>query len=245
MEIQLTKTKLSEELFSPLFGTWWSRVRPFFLSGGFDDIYKRLKSDSARGKQIAPLSSHVFRCFQETPLDEVRAVLCGMAPYHTFYNNVPIADGLLMSCSITGRLQPSLIKFYDSMDRSVNGGLNLQMVRDPDLSYLSRQGILMLNSSLSTEKGKPGNHAEIWEPFMKFLFEEVLITNGIPVVFLGREAAKLKRYVTPFTWIFELVHPAAAAYASSDWNEEDIFNKINRILKENNGDTIQWIKTDL
>jgi uracil DNA glycosylase len=102
----------------------------------------------------------------------------------------------------------------------------------------------MLNASLSTEKGKPGNHAELWEPFMKFLFEEVLMTNGSPVVFLGREAAKLKRYVMPFTWIFELQHPAAPAYSSSNWNEEDIFNKINRILEENNGETIQWIKTN-
>jgi len=237
-------TKLDWNSFSPLFGSWADRFQPFFLSGGFDNIYKKLKEDSARGKRIAPLSHNVFRCFKETPLDEVRAIFCGMAPYHTFYNNKPIADGILMSCSVTGRLQPSLEKFYDAMDKTVNGGLNLTMYRNPDLSYLCKQGILMLNSSLSTEKGKPGNHADVWEPFMKYLFEEVLFTSGAPVVFLGRDAAKLKRYVMPFTWIFELQHPAAAAYSSSDWNEEDIFNKINKILMDVNGEIIKWIQTE-
>lgn len=237
-------TKLSWESFSPLFGTYTDKFKKFFDNSGFDPIYERLKLDSLRGKQIAPLSSNVFRCFQETPFNDVRAIFCGMAPYHTFYNNLPVADGLLMSCSVTNRLQPSLIKFYDSMERDLDRGLNLGMIRNPDLSYLSRQGILMLNASLSTEKGKPGNHAEIWEPFMKFLFEEVFNTNGIPVVFLGREAAKLKRYVFPFTWIFELVHPAASAYVSGDWDSQDIFNKINRILKDNNNEQIKWFKTE-
>jgi uracil-DNA glycosylase len=237
-------TKLNWELFKPLFGTYSERFKGFFDDGGFDKIYERLKFDSLRGKSIAPLSSQVFRCFQETPIDNVKVIMCGYAPYHTFYNNMPVADGLLMSCSNTKKLQPSLEKFYNSMEKDLCNGLGLNMIREPDLTYLAKEGILMLNASLSTEKGKPGSHSEIWEPFMKFLFEEVLLTNGIPVVFLGREAAKLKRYVFPFTWIFELTHPAAAAYSSGDWNSENVFKDVNRILKDNNGDTISWFKTE-
>lgn len=233
-------TNLSWELFEPLFATYAPRFKSFFFAGGFDSLYEKLKRDGGRGRQIAPLSSNVFRCFQETPIDEIKVVLCGLAPYHTFYNNLPIADGLLMSCGITKRLQPSLEKWYDELERVYQ----TPVIREPDLSYLAKAGCLMINASLTTEKGKPGNHAAEWEPFMKFLFEEVLITNGIPVVFLGREAAKLKRYVFPFTWIFELQHPAAAAYNSGDWNSENMFKDVNRILKDNNGEEISWFKIE-
>lgn len=191
-------TTLNWSSFEPLFGSWADKFKPFFLSGGFDNTYERLKFDSARGKNIAPLPSNVFRCFKETPIDNVRAVLLGYCPYHTFTgwtnrflpgNNVekesrivPVADGLCLSCGITKRLQPSLIKWYDEIDRIYE----TTCYREPDLSFLAKQGLLMLNASLSVEEGKPGSHATLWEPFMKFLFEDVLITNGIPVVFLGK-----------------------------------------------------------
>jgi uracil-DNA glycosylase len=253
-------TKLDFELFKPLFGSWAEKFKPFFLSGGFDAVYERLKTDSARGKKIAPLSHNVFRCFQETPLDDVRTVLAGFCPYHTFAGwsdkflpnadmnrpskIYPIADGLMMSCSITKRLQPSLEQFYNALETDIGKGLQLNMVKDPDLSYLAHEGVLLLNSALTVEEGKPGSHQEIWEPFMKFLFEEVFTTNGIPIVLLGREAQKLKRYIMPFTWIFELSHPASAAYTNSQWDSKGTFTAVNKILKENNNTTITWIQTE-
>ena len=252
----MSNTKLDWELFKPLFGEWAQKFEPFFQNSGFDKIYEKLKTDSARGKRIAPLSENVFRCFKETPPNEVRVIIAGFCPYHTFTGwgkklipgeenesrIIPVADGLCMSCSVTNRLQPSLLKFYEEMERELNNGE--ESLRNPDLSYLARDnGVLLLNSSLTVEEGKPGSHQEIWKDFMKFLFEEVLITNGIPVIFLGREAAKLKSYVMPFTWIFELIHPAASAYSSSDWNSERMFKKVNKILHDNNQNSIQWIQT--
>ena len=46
-------TKLNWEKFKPYFGTWASKIKPFFDSGGFDPIYERLKEDSRRGIAIA------------------------------------------------------------------------------------------------------------------------------------------------------------------------------------------------
>ena len=251
-------TKLDWQAFSELFGNWADRFKPFFNSGGFDPIYERLKNDARRGKRIAPLSSNVFRCFKETPIDEVKCILLGQCPYHTFtgwgkrflpgedvtkeQRIVPVADGLLMSCSITGRLQPSLEQFYNALSQDVGGGI--EAIKDPNLTYLARQGVLLLNASLTVEEGKPGSHAALWEPFMKYLFEEVLVTNAIPIVLLGREAQKMRRYIMPFTWIFDLPHPASAAYASMQWSSNGVFSAVNRILKENNNNVVQWIKTE-
>lgn len=256
----MSKTKLNWDLFYPLFGTWADKFKLFFNEGGFDPIYAKLKSDSLRGKRVAPLSSNVFRCFVETPIDNVKVILLGFCPYHTFTGwgkkflpgvdstkepkIVPVADGLLMSCSVTGKLQPSLEQFYNALEQDVGKGLALGMIKNPDLSYLAKQGVLLLNSALTVEEGKPGSHNSIWEPFMKYLFEEVLITNAAPVVLLGREAQKMKRYILPFTWTFDLSHPASAAYNNIQWDSKGTFTSVNKIIKENNNDVIQWIQTE-
>jgi len=241
MEIQ---TKLDWLKFESQFGTWAKKFKPFFDSGGFDPIYTFLKKESKRGKQIAPESQNVFRCFRETPFDEVRIILCGLSPYHLFRNDLPIADGLCLSCSITNYAQPSLSQFYTALENEFYNGMGLHVIKNPDVSYLAHQGVLMLNAALTTEIHKAGSHLALWEPFMKFLFEQVLDTIGAPVIFLGREAAKLERYTMPFNWIFKLSHPASASYAQEEWSSEGTFKTINKILKERNNETINWLQLD-
>ena len=168
----------------------------------------------------------------------------GLSPYHTFYKGEPVADGLMLSCSITGRLQPSLDKFYDAIETSLFKGLSLTMRRSPDLSYLANQGVMLLNASLTTEANKPGSHLKIWEPFMKYLLMDVFFGSNVPIVFLGKEASKYSSYAPPFTWTFTLSHPASAAYNETDWDCEDVFRKLNKILHDRNGEKIEWIKFD-
>lgn len=224
--------------------SWHRKMRPFIESEECDKIYGFLKKESKRGKQIAPLSSDTFRAFKETSFDDLKAIFVGMCPYHTFRNNKPVADGLLMSCSVNNYLQPSLEKFYDAMEVELMGGLCAGCKRNPDLTYLANEGVLMLNIALTVEMNKPGSHTELWDPFMKYLFQEVLDVVRVPVVFLGKEAAKIEHYVAPFTWIFKVSHPASASYKGADWDSEGIFKKVNKILKDTNNETIDWFDHD-
>lgn len=221
--------------------SWHAKMRPFIESEQCDDIYKFLKAESKRGKKIAPSSANTFRCFKMTPFDDIKVVMIGMCPYHTFANDQPVADGLLMGCSITGKLQPSLLKFYEGIEQELHDGLNLNYVKNPDVSYLAKQGVLMYNAALTTEMNKAGSHISIWEPFTKYLLEEVLLLNGVPVVFLGKDAARYVRNVTPFAWTFVLPHPASAAYKQCEWDTENVFGKVNKIIKDNNNLEIQWL----
>ena len=221
--------------------SWHSKIRPFIESAECDSIYDTLKKESARGKKIAPLSSDVFRAFKETPYDDVKVVLMGMCPYHTSRAGTYVADGLLMGCSHTETLQPSLEQFYKALEKDVYDGLNLKYVKTPDVRYLAHQGVLMLNAALTTEINKAGSHIALWEPFTQYLFTDVLAVTQVPVVFLGKDAAKYKRFVGPFTWTFTLSHPASAAYNHTDWDSEGVFTKVNKILKDNNGWEIDWL----
>jgi uracil-DNA glycosylase len=225
--------------------SWYAKLRPFIESEECDKIYAFLKAESKRGKKVAPLSMHVWRCFLETPLTDLKVVMMGMAPYHTLKNNAPVADGLLMGCSITEQLQPSLDQYYTAVEREFYDGLNLEMIKSPDVSYLAQQGVLMLNASLTVEINKAGSHMDVWEPFIKYLFEEVINHLGVPILFLGKDAAKYKKYTGIFAHVFELSHPASASYKNTDWDTEGVFSKIDILLEENNGFTVQWLPIDV
>jgi len=230
------------EKFSHLFHeSWHSIMRPFIESEECDKIYVFLKSESRRGKKIAPSSVNVYRCFYETPLNELKVVILGLCPYHTQFNGIPIADGLLMGCSITEKLQPSLEQFYNALEKDLHNGLNLTRHKHPDVSYLAQQGVLMWNAALTTEMNKAGSHLKIWENFTKHVFENAIAPSGVPVVFLGQEAGKFKRYMAPLTWGFELSHPASASYKNTEWDSMKTFSKINRMLIDEKKNPISWL----
>ena len=221
--------------------SWHDKMRPFIESKECDEIYEFLKKESKRGKKIAPLSSNTFRAFRETKLTDLAVVMMGMCPYHTFKNGEPVADGLLMGCSITDQLQPSLSKFYDGLETELYNGLNLNMRKKPDVSYLANQGVLMVNAALTTEMNKAGSHIAIWEPFTKYLFENIINYTGVPIIFLGKDAARCERFTAPMAWTFTVSHPASASYKQMDWDTEGVFTKVNKILKQNNNIEIDWL----
>ena len=221
--------------------SWHGKMQAFIESEECDTIYEFLKKEGRRGKNIAPLSSNVWRCFMETPLTDIKVILIGMCPYHTMKDNQPVADGLLMGCSITNKLQPSLEMFYKGIEQELYNGMNLEYIQNPDVSYLARQGVLMLNAALTTEINKAGSHIAIWEPFMRWFFENVVQYLGVPIVFLGKDAARYKKLAPPFSWTFVLSHPASAAYKNTDWDTEGVFTQVNKILKDNNNYSISWL----
>ena len=224
--------------------SWHVKMKPFIESEQCDKIYEHLKKESRRGKQIAPLSANTFRAFKETKLDDLKVVMLGMCPYHTFKNGAPVADGLLMGCSVTGYAQPSLQMFYDGVERELYDGLELKAEKGPDVSYLARQGVLMLNAALTTEKNKAGSHIDLWEPFTIWVIENIINYTGVPIVFLGKDAARYQQYVAPFTWTFTLSHPASASYKNTEWDTQGVFKKVNSVLKQNNGFSIDWLDTE-
>lgn len=221
--------------------SWHYKMQPFIESEECDKIYEFLKKEAKRGKKIAPHSSNVFRAFRETKFTDLKVVMMGMCPYHTFKNGEPVADGLLMGCSTTGYLQPSLENFYKGLEAEFHDGLNLNMNKTPNVSYLAKQGVLMLNAGLTVEANKAGSHNALWEPFIIYLFEHVLDTTGVPFIFLGKDAGKYERYVPPFTWSFTISHPASASYKNTDWDTEGVFKKVSKIVKQNNNLDINWL----
>lgn len=233
--------------FKPMFNTWQDKFLPFLSSKDFSDIYSKLKELGRSGKQIFPKSTQTYRAFELCDYNNLKCVIVGMAPYHTKKNGIIVADGVALSCGNTLELQPSLEQWYKACEDDLYNGLNLHMEKEPDLSFLCQQGVLMYNISMTVEEGKAGNHIDLWEPFNKFFFEEIInkYNRGLCIVFLGKEAAKYEKLVNPMVHYTKIVeHPAASSYAGREWKHENLFSWINNILKQNNGEEyqIKWIK---
>jgi len=139
--------------------------KSFIFSSDFDKILNELWEQSKIDKRFTPPLKQVFRAFEECPYDQLKVVIVGQEPYI----NIESADGIAFSCSNNPRLETSLKFMLDEVNRTIYGGNNLSI--DPDLKRWSNQGILLLNSTLTSEIGKSGQHYEIWKPFMAYLFD--------------------------------------------------------------------------
>jgi len=110
-----------------------------------------------------------------------------------------------------------------------------------DLKVWSNQGVLLLNSALTTVVGKAGKHVDLWKPFMCYLLD-MLKDEDIIFVFLGSQAAKYEPLVDQ-TKVLKAMHPAAAVYnKEKEWDCNDVFNKVNEILKLKNKKEIVWLE---
>jgi len=232
------------ESVSDKFGKWAKYFRPFIESEAFDNIFKVLKG--RKGKiSTAPESSDLFRAFATCDPDKLKVILCGIAPYHTFVDKKPVADGLMMSCSRTSRPQPSLEMLWNDWENTYNQLIDTEMIQDNNLEYLSEQGVLLYNVSLTVQEGKPCSDNDLWKEFDKFFWEEVInrYFRGIVCVFMGVQCHKSANYLLPMVhYPFTISHPASAAYNNITWDSGGIWLKIDNILRQNNNVRIQWYK---
>lgn len=219
-------------------GSYSEIIEPFYKKGGIDKIYSFLKEETERGKRISPSSENTFRAFLKTPLNKVRVIVLGFCPYHT----EGVADGLSLSCSLTGKLAPSLEKWYEALEIEFNNGLCLSCSKNPDLSYLTSDGgVLLLNSALTVEIGEAGGHNKIWEPFTKCIMTSLGSLNT-PVIFLGARASMFGHLIKNEENIHHLTHPAFASYKKIKWDTGGTFKRVNDILIKRGIEPIEWLK---
>ena len=178
----------------------------------------------------------LFNAFRLTPLDKVRVVIVGQDPYH----EPGQAMGLSFSVPKGIRVPPSLVNIYKEIAQEYDCQMNYS---SGDLTYLSKQGVLLLNSILSVRAHQPLSHNN--EEYKKFLASvlEVLDHQKQPIVFLlwGGPARKLKGYLhNPSHLILECIHPSPLAANHGGWFGNNHFKLANKYLEDNGDEPIKW-----
>jgi len=231
MKISEIQMKLYENLKD---SGWGNKLRMFILSDEFAYILKVLYSNSKSGKRFTPVLKEIFRMMQECPYNELKVVIVGQDPYP----QAGAADGIAFSCRPTEKIQPSLKAMFKDIEKTVYPD---GMKWDTDLSRWSKQGVLMLNTSLTCEIGNPGSHEELWKPFMRNLFDMLNTYNtGLCYVYMGQKAREWHKSISSNNYKFFTTHPAAAGYNGGVWDSGDLWNNINRVMEQMYGQKINW-----
>ena len=180
----------------------------------------------------------LFNAFKLTPLDKVKVVIIGQDPYH----EPGQAMGLSFSVPSTVKVPPSLINIYKEISDEYDTHVDMS---SGDLTYLAKQGVLMLNSILSVREHEPMSH-NIKE-YEDFFFDvlNVLDKQNRPIVFLlwGSSARKFKKLLhNPSHLILESAHPSPLAANRGGWFKNNHFRLTNEYLKKNNTKPIDWVR---
>lgn len=134
-------------------------------------------------------------------------------PYPGFYNNLPSACGRAFATE-NGYLNPSLKNLLKELKEDMG-------IEETDYSLQPwvDKGVLLLNTSLTVEAGKPGSHIELWKPFMKSLIPNI---KGKTWILLGRDAQSWEPYIDGT--IIKAAHPSPLARGKFFGSK--IFSKI-------------------
>lgn len=183
-----------------------------------------------------------------TPLDKIRIVVIGQDPYHTKKRGVCIAHGLAFSC-LGDRVPPSLRNIYKCLEKS--GFIkNQKSIRSGDLTSWAKQGVLLLNASLSTESGSPNQHQYYWSSYTEFIIQRLCdfaYERSYQLMFLlwGKNAQRISSLIdSDFHVLQTWAHPSPMAQGSLSDSKKfincDHFTEANQFLEDWGMDPIDW-----
>lgn len=197
-----------------------------------------LRAEEAAGKVIYPPRGMRLAALALTPLDRVRCVILGQDPYH----GPGQAHGLAFSVPDGVPLPPSLI----NITKELEADLGLPPPTSGNLSKWAGQGVLLLNSTLTVEAGKPGSHAgRGWDAITDAVVAAVAERDE-PCVFIlwGSHARKKASRIpalgrAPHHLVLTSAHPSPLSAHNGFFGSRP-FSKTNAFLEANGRGTIDW-----
>lgn len=184
-------------------------------------------------KTIYPPKDDWFNAFYMTPFDQLKVVIIGQDPYHGFGQ----AHGLSFS-TLNQTLPRSLKNIYKELVNDVQVNLPNQ----GNLTAWANQGVLLLNTILTVESGKPLSHQNRgWETFTLNMIKRINKLNQ-PIVFIlwGKTAQKIKNILdNPNHLILESAHPSPLSARTGFFGSKP-FSQTNAFLKKHQVKEIDW-----
>lgn len=124
----------------------------------FTELTDFVRSRYGSGSHIYPPGGRIFAAFDACPVDKVKVVIIGQDPYH----GEGQANGLCFSVGDGVKMPPSLVNIF----KEVSSDTGVPFPTSGNLERWARQGVLLLNSVLTVEEGRPGSHqGHGWERF--------------------------------------------------------------------------------
>ncbi|MDC6351455.1 uracil-DNA glycosylase [Zeaxanthinibacter sp. PT1] len=203
--------------------------KPYFES------LMRFVQGEYRDNTCFPPGEQIFRAFDQLPYEEVKVVILGQDPYHGYGQ----ADGLCFSVGAKDSLPPSLVNIYKELAQD----LGREVPANGDLSHWARQGVLLLNATLTVREKQAGSHqGKGWEKFTDAIIR-VLNEDKTGLIFLlwgGYARKKVKLIDSEKHYILTSGHPSPLSANRGYWFGNKHFSKTNQLLLKQGKPAIEW-----
>lgn len=214
---------------------WKNALRDEFRKPYFAALADKVRHDYADpAVRVYPPAGSIFAAFDASPFDSTQVVVIGQDPYH----GPGQANGLCFSVAPGIQCPPSLVNIF----KEVHDDTGAPVPSDGDLSRWARQGVLLLNSTLTVREHMPKSHAGIgWETFTDAVVDK-LASSRDNLVFLlwGSDAIrKGSRIDRSRHLVLTSPHPSPlSAYRGFFGNRH--FSQANAYLRAHGKKTIAW-----
>ncbi len=212
---------------------WKSKLCAEFEKEYFVRLADFIK-DEYRTATIYPPGSLIFNAFDTCPFEKVRAVVIGQDPYH----GPGQAHGLCFSVREGVEFPPSLINIF----KEIESGLGIPQPSSGNLTRWARQGVLLLNATLTVRAHQAGSHQKKgWEEFTDYVIKVLNSEKNNIVFFLwGAYAQKKGESIDRSRHlVLESVHPSPLS-ASKGFFGNKHFSRCNDYLIRNGIEPIDW-----
>ena len=214
--------------------SWKSALEEEFGAPYFSELREKIRNAYLEKQTVYPPPQRIFNAFDLCPFDGLRVVILGQDPYH----GAGQAHGLSFSVQDGVRIPPSLKNIY----KELQDDLGIVPAATGNLERWAKQGVLLLNATLTVLGGKPGSHQGIgWEKFTDAVIQKIS-ENKEHVVFMlwGRYAGDKAGMIDASKHlILRAPHPSPFSAHSGFFGCKH-FSRANTYLEHHGLDPIHW-----
>lgn len=215
-------------------GDWKIHLKDEFEKTYFKEL-QQFVTEQYSSSTCYPPQDLVFSAFDHCSFDQCKVVILGQDPYH----GPNQANGLCFSVSDGTSHPPSLINIFKELATDIDKTYPLS----GNLEHWAKQGVLLLNATLTVQQGQPGSHQNKgWETFTDQIIKTISKDKSDVVFMLwgGYAKRKVKLIDTKKHHILTSGHPSPLSANRGYWFGNKHFSQCNEILSSLQLDPINW-----
>jgi len=213
--------------------SWKGALTNEFAADYFKSLKAFLQNEKKSGKVVYPPGKQIFAAFNDTPFEKVKVVLLGQDPYH----GTGQAHGLSFSVPAGVKPPPSLVNMFKELQIEYG----YPVPTNGNLEKWARQGVLLLNATLTVQAGNAGSHQNKgWEQFTDAVIKELSEKRkGLVFLLWGKYAQAKERLIDASKhFVLKAAHPSPLAGGA--FFNCGHFKKTNELLRQQGLEEIDW-----
>ena len=214
--------------------SWKNHLQPEFEKPYFKSLVEFVKAEY-QNHVCYPPGKLIFNAFEHCGFDDVRVVIIGQDPYH----GAGQAHGLSFSVADGVRMPPSLLNIF----KELNDDLAVPMPKSGNLEHWAKQGILLLNATLTVRANEAGSHQNKgWEQFTDAVIRALNNEKeGLVFMLWGKYAQDKGSFIDRNKhFVLKARHPSPMSANFGGWFGCKHFSQTNNYLKSKGQKEIEW-----